>query len=122
MPNGPGSCAPSAPSWPGAATTSASSGRVNPACCTPSPAPAAPPSAYPGARWRAGAGPGWMEERPGQTVGAVTDGVIVGWAKRGANRPGRGSQVATASFLVDPARQGQGTAPASFDHPEHGLV
>ena len=96
--------------------------------------------------------PWWMEEPPGQTVSAVSDGVIVG----------------SASFLVDPARQGQGTgralgeyvldwcrqmgfasiqfnavvesnapavhlwqslgfriigtAPASFDHPEHGLV
>jgi GNAT superfamily N-acetyltransferase len=112
--------------------------------------------------------PWWMEEPPGQTVVADTDGVVVGSAKMGANRPGRGSHVATASFLVDPARQGQGigralgeyvldwcrrrgfasiqfnavvesnapavhlwqalgfqiigTAPASFDHPEHGLV
>jgi GNAT superfamily N-acetyltransferase len=112
--------------------------------------------------------PWWMEEPPGQTVVAVSDGVIVGSAKMGANRPGRGSHVATASFLVDPARQGQGTGralaeytldwcrqagfasiqfnavvetnapavhlwqslgfqiigtvPASFDHPEHGLV
>jgi len=32
----------------------------------------------------------------------------VGSAKMGPNRPGRGSHVATASFLVDPARQGQG--------------
>jgi GNAT superfamily N-acetyltransferase len=86
----------------------------------------------------------------------------------GPNQPARGSHVATASFLVDPARQGRGvgrafgeyvldwcrqtgfasiqfnavvasnapavhlwqslgfriigTAPASFDHPEHGLV
>jgi GNAT superfamily N-acetyltransferase len=112
--------------------------------------------------------PWWMEEPPGQTVVAVSDGDIVGSAKMAANRPGRGSHVATASFLVDPARQGQGagralgkyvlgwcrsagfasiqfnavvesnapavhlwqslgfqiigTAPASFDHPEHGLV
>jgi len=112
--------------------------------------------------------PWWMEQPPGQTVVAVRDDAIVGSAKMGANRPGRGSHVATASFLVDPARQGQGvgralgeyvldwcrsagfasiqfnavvesnapavhlwqslglqiigTAPASFDHPEHGLV
>lgn len=110
----------------------------------------------------------WMEEPPGQTVVAISDGAVVGSAKMGANRPGRGSHVATASFLVDPARQSQGTgralgeyvlswcrsagfasiqfnavvesnaaavhlwqslgfqiigtAPASFDHPEHGLV
>jgi GNAT superfamily N-acetyltransferase len=52
--------------------------------------------------------PWWMEQPPGQTVVAVSDGVIVGSAKMGPNRPGRGSHVATASFLVDPARQGQG--------------
>jgi GNAT superfamily N-acetyltransferase len=112
--------------------------------------------------------PWWMEEPPGQTVIAITDGDAVGSAKMGANRPGRGSHVATASFLVDPARQGQGigralaeyvldwcrqagfasiqfnavvetnvpavhlwqslgfqiigTVPASFNHPEDGLV
>jgi GNAT superfamily N-acetyltransferase len=49
-----------------------------------------------------------MEEPPGQTVVAVHDGVIVGSAKMGANRPGRGAHVATASFLVDPASQGRG--------------
>ena len=52
--------------------------------------------------------PWWMEQPPGQTVVAVSDGVIVGSAKMGPNRPGRGSHVATASFLVDPARQGEG--------------
>lgn len=112
--------------------------------------------------------PWWMEQPPGQTVVAVSDGAIAGSAKMGPNRPGRGSHVATASFLVDPARQGHGvgralgeytldwcrsagfasiqfnavvecngpavhlwqslgfeiigTAPASFDHPDHGLV
>jgi L-amino acid N-acyltransferase YncA len=112
--------------------------------------------------------PWWMEEPPGQTVIAISDGVVVGSAKMGANRPGRGSHVATASFLVDPARQGRGigralaeyvldwcrqagfasiqfnavvetnapavhlwqslgfeiigTVPASFKHPEDGLV
>jgi len=52
--------------------------------------------------------PWWMEQPPGQTVVAVSDGVLVGSAKMGPNRPGRGSHVATASFLVDPARQGEG--------------
>lgn len=112
--------------------------------------------------------PWWMEQPPGQTIVAVKGDTIVGSAKMGANRPGRGSHIATASFLVDPAHQGQGvgralaqyvldwsravgftgiqfnavvesnapavhlwqslgfkiigTAPASFDHPEHGLV
>jgi L-amino acid N-acyltransferase YncA len=112
--------------------------------------------------------PWWMEEPPGQTVVAVSDGEIVGSAKMGANRSGRGSHVATASFIVDPDRRGKGsgralgeyvidwcraqgfasiqfnavvetnapavhlwqalgfriigTAPDTFDHPEHGLV
>ena len=52
--------------------------------------------------------PWWMEQPPGQTVVAISDGVIVGSAKMGPNRPGRGAHVATASFLVDPAHQGQG--------------
>jgi GNAT superfamily N-acetyltransferase len=52
--------------------------------------------------------PWWMELPPGQTVVAISDGTIVGSAKMGANRPGRGSHVATASFLVDPASQGHG--------------
>jgi GNAT superfamily N-acetyltransferase len=56
--------------------------------------------------------PWWMEQPPGQTVVAVRDGVILGSAKMGPNRPGRGSHVATASFLVDPARQGNGVGRA----------
>jgi GNAT superfamily N-acetyltransferase len=56
--------------------------------------------------------PWWMEERPGQTVVAVSDDAIAGSAKMGPNRPGRGAHVATASFLVDPARQGHGTGRA----------
>jgi len=56
--------------------------------------------------------PWWMEQPPGQTVVAVSDDIIVGSAKMGANRPGRGSHVATASFLVNPACQGQGVGRA----------
>src|SRR5947207_10775657 len=67
---------------------------------------------FPQGQWLGEARPWWMEEPPGQTVVAVSDDVIVGSAKMGANRPGRGSHVATASFLVDPARQGQGTGRA----------
>lgn len=50
----------------------------------------------------------WMEEPPGQTVVAVEGGVVIGSAKMGPNRPGRGAHVATASFMVDPAYQGRG--------------
>ncbi|GAA5018234.1 GNAT family N-acetyltransferase [Actinopolymorpha pittospori] len=52
--------------------------------------------------------PWWMEQPPGQTVVATVDDTIVGSAKMGANRPGRGAHAATASFLVDPAHQGRG--------------
>jgi L-amino acid N-acyltransferase YncA len=50
----------------------------------------------------------WMEEPPGLTVVAVDGEEILGSAKMGPNRPGRGSHVATASFMVDPAHRGRG--------------
>jgi L-amino acid N-acyltransferase YncA len=51
----------------------------------------------------------WMEPPPGQTVIARDDdGVALGSAKMGPNRPGRGSHVATASFMVNPTQQGRG--------------
>lgn len=53
----------------------------------------------------------WMEASPGQTVVAVDGddgGTVLGSAKMGPNRPGRGSHVATASFMVDPVHQGRG--------------
>ena len=58
----------------------------------------------------------WMEEPPGRTVVAVEDGVVVGSAKMGPNRPGRGSHIATASFMVDPARAGRGVGRALGEH------
>ncbi len=54
----------------------------------------------------------WMEAPPGQTVVAV-DGVdVLGSAKMGPNRPGRGAHVATASFMVDPRHSGRGVGRA----------
>jgi GNAT superfamily N-acetyltransferase len=54
-----------------------------------------------------------MEHPPGQTVVAVSDdGAITGSANMGPNRPGRGAHIATASFIVDPACQGQGVGRA----------
>jgi GNAT superfamily N-acetyltransferase len=38
--------------------------------------------------------------------------VMLGTAKMGPNRPGRGAHVATASFMVDPACQGRGVGRA----------
>ncbi|MDJ0319108.1 GNAT family N-acetyltransferase [Pseudarthrobacter sp. PS3-L1] len=56
--------------------------------------------------------PFWMESAPGQTVVAVDGTDILGSAKMGPNRPGRGSHIATASFLVAPAHEGRGVGRA----------
>jgi L-amino acid N-acyltransferase YncA len=54
----------------------------------------------------------WMEALPGQTAVAVAGDVVLGSAKMGPNRPGRGAHVATASFMVDPAQQRRGVGRA----------
>ena len=55
----------------------------------------------------------WLESLPGTTVVAVTeDGELLGSAKAGPNRPGRGAHVATASFMVAPAARGRGVGRA----------
>jgi GNAT superfamily N-acetyltransferase len=54
----------------------------------------------------------WMERPPGLTVVAVEGDSVLGSAKMGPNRPGRGSHIATASFMVDPAHRGHGTGRA----------
>jgi GNAT superfamily N-acetyltransferase len=55
----------------------------------------------------------WHERPPGATVVAVDDaGILLGSAKSGPNRPGRGAHVATASFIVSPAARGQGVGQA----------
>jgi GNAT superfamily N-acetyltransferase len=55
----------------------------------------------------------WLERPPGRTIVALdSEGTILGSAKFGPNRPGRGSHIATASFMVDPAAQGQGVGRA----------
>jgi GNAT superfamily N-acetyltransferase len=68
--------------------------------------------AFPTERTLESARPWWMEEPPGQTVVAQHDGLILGSAKMGPNRPGRGSHIATASFMVDPEQQGRGVGKA----------
>jgi L-amino acid N-acyltransferase YncA len=50
----------------------------------------------------------WMERPPALTVVLEEDGRILGSAKMGPNRPGRGDHVGTASFMVDPAASGRG--------------
>jgi GNAT superfamily N-acetyltransferase len=64
--------------------------------------------AYPANLTREEARPLWMEVEPARTVVAVSDGRVVGSAKMGPNRPGRGAHVATANFMVDPNYQGHG--------------
>lgn len=64
--------------------------------------------AYPESLSSAEASDLWMERPPGQTVVAVHGDLVLGSAKMGPNRPGRGAHVATASFMVDPSQQGRG--------------
>ncbi len=56
--------------------------------------------------------PWWMEQPPGVTVVAVDGDTVVGSAKMGPNRPGRGAHVATSSFMVHPSVQGRGVGRA----------
>jgi GNAT superfamily N-acetyltransferase len=58
----------------------------------------------------------WMEEPPGRTVVAVDGETVLGSAKMGPNRPGRGAHIATGSFMVDPAAQGRGVGQALGEH------
>jgi L-amino acid N-acyltransferase YncA len=58
----------------------------------------------------------WMEPPPGQTVVALDGGAVVGPAKMGPNRPGRGAHIATASFMVDPAGHGRGVGRALVNY------
>ena len=50
----------------------------------------------------------WTMQPPGKTVVLETDGQILGSATMGPNRPGRGSHVGTASFMVSSAARGRG--------------
>jgi L-amino acid N-acyltransferase YncA len=58
----------------------------------------------------------WVEPAPGRTVVAVEDGRIEGTAHVAPNKPGRGSHVATASFMVDDAARGLGVGRALGAH------
>jgi L-amino acid N-acyltransferase YncA len=54
----------------------------------------------------------WMERPPGRTVVLEEEGTILGSAKMGPNRPGRGDHVGTASFMVAPEARGRGVGRA----------
>ena len=75
----------------------------------------------------------WMEPPPGRTVVAVEGDTVLGSAKRGPSRPGRGAHVATASFLVETndvavhvwrslGFEVIGTVPEAFGSATHGYV
>lgn len=50
----------------------------------------------------------WVEVPPGHTVVACDGSRLLGTAKMGPNRPGAGSHVATASFMVADDARGRG--------------
>jgi L-amino acid N-acyltransferase YncA len=58
----------------------------------------------------------WIDGPPGETVVASRDGVILGTAKFGPNRPARGSHVATASFMVSAESRGSGVGRAMCEY------
>jgi GNAT superfamily N-acetyltransferase len=68
--------------------------------------------AYPDGLSSDEARPLWMEEPPGRTVVAVDGPTVLGSAKMGPNRPGRGAHIATGSFMIDPRQQGRGVGRA----------
>jgi GNAT superfamily N-acetyltransferase len=68
--------------------------------------------AYPDGLSLEQARPLWMEEPPGRTVVAVDGPTVLGSAKMGPNRPGRGAHIATGSFMIDPRQQGRGVGRA----------
>ncbi len=58
----------------------------------------------------------WTMRPPGQTVVLVEDGEVLGSATMGPNRPGRGSHVGTASFMVSEAARGRGVGRRLGEH------
>jgi ribosomal protein S18 acetylase RimI-like enzyme len=54
----------------------------------------------------------WLEAPPGLTVVAVERNAVLGTAKMGTNRPGPGSHVSTASFMVAAEARGRGVGTA----------
>jgi L-amino acid N-acyltransferase YncA len=56
----------------------------------------------------------WMGQ--GRVVVAEVDGVVVGTATMGPNRPGRGAHIATGSFMVAPTAAGRGVGRALGEH------
>lgn len=60
----------------------------------------------------------WMDIPSAHTVVAMDDesGAVLGTANMYANRPGNGSHVASASYMVDPDRSGRGVGRALVEY------
>lgn len=58
----------------------------------------------------------WLEPAPGHAVVAIDGEHVLGSAKMGPNRPGRGAHVGTASFMVAPAARGRGVGRLLGEH------
>jgi L-amino acid N-acyltransferase YncA len=58
----------------------------------------------------------WTPGRGATTVVAVDGNTVLGAATAGPNRPGRGSHVSTASFMVSPAARGRGVGRTLAEH------
>ena len=58
----------------------------------------------------------WITPPPGATVVLEDDGLLLGTAKMGPNRPGRGDHVGTASFMVAESARGRGVGRALAEH------
>ena len=58
----------------------------------------------------------WVEAPPGRTVVACDGPLVLGTAKMGPNRPGPGSHVSTASFMVAGDARGRGVGRALGEH------
>jgi GNAT superfamily N-acetyltransferase len=54
----------------------------------------------------------WIESAPGRTTVAVDGERVLGTAKMGANRPGAGAHISTASFMVASDARGKGVGTA----------
>lgn len=58
----------------------------------------------------------WLERPPGLTVVLEEGDQVLGTAKMGPNRPGRGSHIGTASFMVDDGARGRGVGRRLAEH------